>query len=102
MSQDVKFLTKAISFVESNYFAYIERGEIYLCQGMETLALNEYSCALEIDPNNTRALCLRASLLRGLGELEKSRKDQEMAISLATSEVVDQPVLKVNLKVMSR
>lgn len=99
-SQSLKHFTKAISLVENNQFAYIERGEYYRENGKDKLALNEYCCALEIEPNNQRALALRAVIYRQLGEVEKGERDQLAAIALSQASI-EPMVLRASIKDIS-
>lgn len=57
--------------------------------------MGDLNVALELDPNNRWALCLRCLVLRSLREFERAARDHDLALGLATTEVSEGAVLQV-------
>jgi Tfp pilus assembly protein PilF len=81
-TREIKYLTKAISLVDNNVYAHIERGKLYNIQGNYVLAENDFSSAVELDPSNSEAYALRGSLYRDLKQEENATKDLKQVLAL--------------------
>jgi tetratricopeptide (TPR) repeat protein len=82
-TREIKFLTKAISLVENNVHAYLERGKLYKIKGNNVLAENDFSGAIELDGQNMEAFALRGSLYRDMKQDEASQRDTKVVLALS-------------------
>lgn len=99
-SRELKYLTKAISLVENNVYAHLERGKLYKIQGNPVLAENDFSSAIELDPTLAEAYALRGSLYNDL-KREEAASDLKQVLLLESAKRRSDFKLDPQLKFMN-
>lgn len=100
-NREIKYITKAISLVENNVYAHVERGKLYKIQGNSLLAENDFSSAIELNPRYSEAYGFRGSLYRDLKREESAARDLARVLALSTDRATSAFKLDPKLKPMN-
>lgn len=82
-------------------FAHLERGKLYKIQGNFVMAENDFSSAIELNPNYSEGYALRGSLYRELKKEVGAASDLKQVLALSVAKSRNEFRLDPQLKPMN-
>eukprot|EP01114_Cavostelium_apophysatum_P021483 TRINITY_DN7511_c0_g1_i1.p1 TRINITY_DN7511_c0_g1~~TRINITY_DN7511_c0_g1_i1.p1 ORF type:complete len:618 (-),score=114.01 TRINITY_DN7511_c0_g1_i1:22-1875(-) len=74
-----------ITFEKDDAFSYCERGRRYYCKGAFHKALEDFTQAIKLSPENTSFLCYRGNTLCEMGDFRKALEDFDLSLKINPS-----------------